>query len=112
MSEDEFDLVRGSGNVFRDFGDQDADVKQAKAILAARIIGVLDDRELTVRKAAAMTGLPHTEFGRVRGADLGRFTVDRLMKMLAALDDSIAVSIRFSPRPAGQGASAANMNLD
>ena len=51
MSERDFELVEGSGNVFRDLGDPDADLKQAKAILAARIIAVLDDRGLSVRKA-------------------------------------------------------------
>ena len=95
---DDSELVHGSGNVFRDAGDRDADVKQAKAILAARIIGLLEDRKLSVRKAAGLTGFSHADFSRVRGADLGRFTVDRLMRMLRALDDSIEVRLRFSQR--------------
>ena len=95
MSKDDFDLIRGSGNVFRDFGDPDADVKQAKAILAAQIIGILDDRKLTVRKAAGMTGFAAADFSRVRNADLGRFTLDRLIRMLGALDDNIE---RADPR--------------
>lgn len=32
---DDFELVRGSGNVFRDLGMPDSDIRQAKAILAA-----------------------------------------------------------------------------
>ncbi len=44
--EEKIDLVRGSGNVFRDFGDANPDLEQAKAILAAKIIGILDEREL------------------------------------------------------------------
>ena len=60
-----------------------ADLKQAKAILAAKIIAVLDERDLTVRKAASMTGFAAADFSRVRNAALGRFTLDRLMKMLA-----------------------------
>ncbi len=51
MSESDFELVEGSGNLFRDLGDPDADLKQAKAILATRIIAVLDERGLSVRKA-------------------------------------------------------------
>ena len=43
---DDFELVHGSGNVFRDFGRADADVQQTKALLAARIIGILDDERL------------------------------------------------------------------
>ncbi|MXZ37409.1 MAG: XRE family transcriptional regulator [Holophagales bacterium] len=85
MSEKDIELVHGSGNVFRDFGDPRADLKQAKAVLAAGIIAVLDDRGLTVRKAASLTGFVAADFSRVRNADLGRFTANRLMKMLAAL---------------------------
>ena len=92
MSGSDFELVKGSGNVFRDLGDPDADLKQAKAILAARIIAVLDDRGLSVRKAGARTGLAAADFSRIRNADLGRFTLDRLMKMLAALDSGLRVT--------------------
>lgn len=56
MSESECDLVEGSGNVFRDFAEPDANLKHAKAIVAARIISILDERELTVRKAEELTG--------------------------------------------------------
>lgn len=100
MSEDEIELVRGSGNVFRDFGDPDADIKQAKAILAARIISALDGQKHTVRKAASLTGFAAADFSRVRNADLGRFTLDRLIRMLRSLDDSIEVTVHVAPRPA------------
>ena len=99
MSENDVEWVEGSGNVFRDFGDPHADLKQAKAILAARIIAVLDDRGLTVRKAGAMTGFAAADFSRIRNANLGRFTLDRLMKMLAALDDSIRVVVQIDAGP-------------
>ena len=98
MNEDDFELVEGSGNVFRDFGDPLADLKQAKAILAARIIAVLDDRGLTVRKAEAMSGFAAADFSRIRKADLGRFTMDRLMKMLAALDRNVRVTVHVDSR--------------
>lgn len=100
MSESDIELVEGSGNVFRDFGDPDADLKQAKAILAARIISVLDEQELTVRKAAALTGFAAADFSRIRNASLGRFTLDRMMRIVAALDAGIQVSVQVEPRPA------------
>ena len=98
MSESDFELVEGSGNVFRDLGDPDADLKQGKAILAARIIAVLDDRGLSVRKAGALTRFAAADFSRIRNADLGRFTLDRLMKMLAALDSGLRVTLHVDPR--------------
>ena len=103
MREDEFDGVRGSGNVFRDFDDPHADLKQGKAILAAQIIAVMDERKLTVRKAAAKTGFAAADFSRVRNADLGRFTLDRLFKMLAALDQDIKVTVHVASCRTGQG---------
>ncbi len=103
MSNEDFELVRGSGNVFRDLGEPDADIKQAKALLAAQIIGALDDQTLSVRKAASLTGFAAADFSRVRNAELGRFSIDRLIKMLAALDEGIEVSIQFSELPIVDG---------
>ena len=94
MSEKDIELVRGSGNVFRDLGDPQAHLKQAKAVLATQIIAVLDDRGLAVRKAASLTGFAAADFSRIRNADLGRFTLDRLMKMLAALDANARVTVK------------------
>ncbi len=102
MTENDFELIRGSGNVFRDFNDPHADLKQAKAILAARIIAVLDERSLSVRKAARLTGFAAADFSRVRNADLGRFTLDRLIKMLAALDRRIRVTVHVGSEPSGR----------
>jgi len=99
MSDDNFELVRGSGNVFRDIGEPDADIKQAKALLAAQIIGALDDQELSMRKAETLTGFAAADFSRIRTADLGRFSIDRLMKILTALNENIKVTIQFSDRP-------------
>lgn len=85
IEETELELVEGTGNVFRDLGDPDADLKHAKAILAADIISALDDSGLTVRKAGEVTGFAAADYSRVRNANLGRFTIDRLMRMLGAL---------------------------
>ena len=98
MNESDFELIDGSGNVFRDLDDPDADLKQAKAILAARIIAILDDRGLSVRKAAMQTGFAAADFSRIRNADLGRFTLDRLMRMVAALDGSLRVTLHVDAR--------------
>ena len=106
MSGGDKELIRGSGNVFRDFGDPVADIKQAKAILAARIIAVLDGRKLTVRKAASATGFAAADFSRVRSADLGRFTLDRLIRMLSSLDDTLEVTVRIAPRSDVQGSTS------
>ena len=68
MSRSEFDLIEGSGNVFRDFAEPDADLKQAKAIVAARIT-VLDERGLTVRRADEAMSVAAADFSRIRNDD-------------------------------------------
>ena len=95
---DDFELVRGSGNVFRDFGQPDADVQQTKALLAARIIGILDEDELSTRKAEARTGVSHADFTRIRNVQLGRFTIDRLMTVLNKLGQQVEVHVTIQPQ--------------
>lgn len=98
MSKGKLDVVRGSGNIFRDFGDADADLEQLRAILAARIVGVLDDQGLSVRKASEITGIAAADFSRIRQAKLNRFTIDRLMTILARLDQQVHVAVTVRPR--------------
>lgn len=96
---DETELVRGSGNVFRDFGHLAADVEQLKSILAAKIIGILDDRKLSVRKAEGLTGVKASEFSRIRNAHLDRFSVDRLMTIINRLNCRVDVKVTIRPLP-------------
>src|SRR5882724_9366433 len=100
MSKESIELVRGSGNVFRDFGMPNADLEQAKAVLAAKIIGVMDGRKLTSRGAEKLTGTPHADFSRIRNAKLDRFTLDRLITVLGKLDQDVEVSVLVKPRRA------------
>ena len=106
MKDEDIELIEGSGNVFRDFGDPEADLRQAKAVLAARVIAALDERGLGVREAVRVTGFAAADFSRIRNADLGRFTLDRLMKMIGALDDRMRVTVHVAPREASQAAMA------
>jgi predicted XRE-type DNA-binding protein len=92
--EEKLDVVHGSGNVFRDLGHESADALQVKSILAAEIIKALDRERLTVRAAHARTGIAAADFSRIRHADLGRFTVDRLMAILNRLGSRVEIRVR------------------
>ncbi len=94
MKREKLELVRGSGNVFLDLDCENADVEQLKALLAAEIIKALDREELTVRAAHARTGSAAADFSRIRNADLGRFTVDRLVSILNRLGSRVEVKFR------------------
>ena len=88
------EIVRGSGNVYRDFNLPDADVRQLKAILAAAIIKTLDQRGLSVRNAQSLTGIDAGDFSRVRNADFRRISVERLMTMINRLGSRVDVTIK------------------
>jgi len=95
---DKLQIVRGSGNVFRDLGRPNADAEQLRALLAAEIIKTLDERRLTVRAAAEKTGIAAADFSRLRQVKLDRFTIDRLMNILGKLDRRIDVRIDTRPK--------------
>ena len=106
---EDFEVIHGSGNVYRDFGYPDADVRQAKALLAAQIIRYLREQGLTNVQAAKKTGFNRTDFSRIKEPDLKRFTIDRLMTMLNRLDPDVDISVAFksgSKRPALQQTTA------
>ena len=94
MKDERLEVVRGSGNVFRDLGHENADIEQFKAILAAEIIKALDREGLSVRRAQRRTGIAAADFSRIRSADLGRFTVDRLMSIINRLGARVEVKVK------------------
>jgi predicted XRE-type DNA-binding protein len=97
MKSERLEVVRGSGNVFRDLGHEDADVEQFKAILAAEIIKALDRQRLSVRAAHDRTGIAAADFSRIRNAELGRFTVDRLISIINRLGSRVELRIKLRP---------------
>jgi predicted XRE-type DNA-binding protein len=98
MKRHDLELVRGSGNVYRDFGRPSAGLEQARAITAAKIIHIMDGRKLSTRDAEKLTGVSHSEFSRIRNTQLGRFTLDRMIAILGKLDEDVEVSVTFRVR--------------
>lgn len=94
MKSGEIAVERGSGNVFSDLGHSSPDVEQLKALLASKIIKMLDREGLTVRGAHARTGIAAADFSRIRNADLGRFTLDRLVSIINRLGARIEVRVK------------------
>lgn len=103
---EDLEVVRGSGNVFKDAGHPDPEINQAKALLAAEIIRALRLQKLTNVQAAKKTGFNSTDFSRIKEPDLKRFTIDRLMTILNKLDPEIEMTMEFkggSKKPGVQG---------
>jgi predicted XRE-type DNA-binding protein len=77
--------IQGSGNVFRDFGRENADSEQLKAILAAEIIGILNVKKFTKRCAKEFIGITPSEFYKIRNAKLKHLSVERLKEIVSRL---------------------------
>lgn len=92
---DNIELVRGSGNIYRDFNLPNARLEHARAILVAKIISILDVRKLSTCDPEKLTGVAHSEFSRIRNTQLRRFTLDRMIANLGKLNVDIEVSVTF-----------------
>lgn len=77
------------------FINPNADVLQMKALLAARIITLLDEQGLSTRAAHKQTGIAAADFSRIRNADLSRFSVDRLVRTVNGLGEQVTASLSF-----------------
>ncbi|MGH7024019.1 MAG: helix-turn-helix domain-containing protein [Caulobacteraceae bacterium] len=97
IADDDMELAPGSGNVFRDLGLPNPELEQLRALLAAQIIHVLEEEGLSVRAAHERTGTAAADFSRIRQMRLDRFTVDRLMSILARLGREVDVSVEVRP---------------
>jgi predicted XRE-type DNA-binding protein len=106
MRNDDTELAQGSFNVFRDLGHANPEAEQLRAVLAAKIICVLDDEAISVRRAHELTGFAAADFSRIRQAKLSRFTIDRPMSMLDRLDQDVEVTVNVRPRRAAPATSA------
>ena len=107
MKKEPLELIRGSGNIYRDFNVADADVRQLKAILAAEIIKTLDKKGISVRKAQILTGIDAGDFSRVRNADFRRISVERLMTMINGLGSRVEVAVTLRRAEARHASAAA-----
>jgi predicted XRE-type DNA-binding protein len=103
-------LRRNNDRLFRVLGHPEADRQQLRELLAARIMGVLADRKLTMRAANKLTGYAASDLCRIRTGRFGHFTIDRLMLVLSALGQQVKVRVSIRPRRAGQATESAAEN--
>lgn len=78
-------------------------VQRLKAELATLILASLDRQGLTVREAQARTGQAAADFSRLRGGQLERFTIERMLGIAEALGDRLSLAIAAE---SGQGGPA------
>jgi predicted XRE-type DNA-binding protein len=96
------EVVRGSGNAFADVGLPNTDAEYIKAQLAAELIRTMRQKKLTAVAVSKLTGATEADISRIRSAELSRFSIDRLVRILNGLDQHVRVTVGPSPRKAAR----------
>ncbi len=91
-------IERSSGNVFADLGLSDAGERQTKVRLAMAINGVIERRGLSQEPAAVLLGINQPKVSALSKYRLEGFSVERLMRFLAALNQDVEIIVRNRPR--------------
>jgi len=91
-------IIRGTRNVFADLGYPDAPERQAKLRLAYALNRVLEQRKLTQAAASKALGVSQPKVSALRHYKLAGFSVERLMRLLTALDQDVEIVIKRKPR--------------
>ena len=81
------------GNVFEDLELPDAANLRIRSLLMIEIGRLLEEQRLTQSRAAALMGTTQPCISDVANGRLERFTIDRLVTMLAAAGRSVTVTV-------------------
>lgn len=93
MSQEKITFRESSGNVFADFGLEDADDLMAKAELALAIRKRIEQRGLTQTQAAELLGTTQARVSELYNAKVMKMTFDRLLGFLSALDYDTYITV-------------------
>lgn len=88
----------GSGNVFADAGLPNPEEALARAQLLSRVIDIITERRLTQARAAEIMGTNQPTVSDLMRGKLSKFSLERLIAFLNALDRDVEIAVR--PRPA------------
>jgi predicted XRE-type DNA-binding protein len=84
----------GSGNVFADLALPDADERQLRVQLAARLNDLLQAEGLTQAAAAKRMGIAQPHVSELKHYKLGRFSSERLLHYITLLNRDVEIFIR------------------
>lgn len=91
---DKLEYEIGSGNVFQDLGLPNAEERLAKAKLAAKIIELIEMRNLNQKKAAFLLEIDQPKISALYHGRLSGFSISRLIKFLNLLEQDVEITIR------------------
>ena len=87
-----------SGNIWADIGRPDAEEAFARCQLMSRVEDIIRERRLTQKRAAEILGTNQPTVSDLMRGKLSKFSLERLIAFLNALDQDVQITVR--PRPA------------
>lgn len=87
-------VIKGSGNVFRDIGLENADEILLKAQLTHQIYKILKERGLSQHEAAKILVLKQPDVADLMNGMFKDFSVDLLLSLLARLHREVEIVIK------------------
>jgi predicted XRE-type DNA-binding protein len=91
---DECAVTEGCGNVFKDLGLPNAEVLQVRADLLFIISRAIEAAGLSGHTLAKTLGVSSATATALMNGHLGRFSIERLVKFLNALNQDVKIVVR------------------
>src|SRR5205085_1486315 len=101
------EITPADGNIFADLGLPDAEELRHKTDLLVAIIRILRERRLTQTKAAKVAGITQPEVSNLLHGKLEGFSIERMIRILAALGYEVRVQVAPAERLQRREAKAA-----
>ena len=99
--------TRGTDNVLLDLGFDDAEELSAKAALALKLNKLIEQRQLSQREVAALTGMTQPKVSQVRRYKLQNISLERLLQALVSLDQHVEIVVQPAQRAHAPGITVA-----
>ena len=94
-------IKHGSGNVYQDIGLADHASMKIKADIVSRIADIMNERNLTQKHVAAITGIPQGRISKILNGQFRGISEYKLLSCLSLLGNNI--EIRVTPTNGEQG---------
>lgn len=95
---DDFNPVSSSGNIYQDFGFDNADEMLMKATIVAEIQKQMEKRKLTQSKAASLLGIPQPKLSMILRGHFEGYTIDRLLRYARAFGKVATLKFKSAPK--------------
>lgn len=109
---DEITSIRSTGNVFADGGLPDAEIRYAKSQLALTIIKAMREQGITQTELAKRVGLSQPRISLMCGAPTSETSIEAMLKVLAALDYDVSITLKRRQEPTVQYLPESEENSD